>query len=319
LKAKPVYVDIKEDSYTLDLTRVRASITPKTKVLMVQNSFGLSADLKEFQTLAKEHNLFMLEDCTHGFGGTCQGVPNGRWGDAAFFSTQWNKPFSTGIGGFAVLNNPALRVPMQEVQKGLLPPSRRDTIILPVLYFVREKILVPRLYWSMLKCYRLLSRFNLVTGSSSGVELEGTVMPHDYLTGISPVQIKKGLQAIEQIKKAGKARKVAAARYTAFLQEQGKTAVSSQFFDDHLFLYYPIRVTEKNKVLQIAEQQNIALNDWFNSPLHPVQEHLERWDMYPDQFPIARKVVNSIVNLPTLTPKIDKVLDFLTIIKPYLL
>jgi len=319
LKATPVYADIREDSYTLDLDKVRKCITSKTKVLIVQNSFGLSANLVEFQLLAKQYGLFMIEDCTHGFGGTYQGMPNGQWGDAAFFSTQWNKPFSTGIGGFAVLNNPALRTAMTVVQQSLRPPSFRDSLELPLLYFIRERLLVPRIYWSMLKCYRWLSRINLVTGSSSGVELEGTVMPHDYLTAVSSTQIRKGVKAIDHISTTVQARKVAAAKYSAFLQAQNKTPVSPQFFEDHLFLYYPIKVTDKEKVLQMAEQYRILVSDWFNSPLHPVKDHLEQWDLLPEQFPVAMRTAHTIVNLPTLPQNIEKVLDFLVKIKPYLL
>ncbi len=102
---KPVYVDISPKTLNMDISLVKDAITDKTKVILCQNTFGLSSNIEEIILIAKKFNLITIEDCTHGFGGTYKGKPNGSFCDAAFFSSQWNKPFSTGIGGFLLVNN----------------------------------------------------------------------------------------------------------------------------------------------------------------------------------------------------------------------
>ncbi|MCB0824080.1 MAG: aminotransferase class I/II-fold pyridoxal phosphate-dependent enzyme, partial [Bacteroidales bacterium] len=97
LGATPVYVDVLKEPMNPDVRNYENAISPKTKVIITQNTFGLSFEVDKIAALAKAKNIYSIEDCTHGFGGTFNGKPNGSYCDAAFFSTQWNKPFSTGI------------------------------------------------------------------------------------------------------------------------------------------------------------------------------------------------------------------------------
>ncbi len=96
-KARPIYVDIDPKTFNIDPQKVAAKISAKTKALLVQNTFGLSPDFEPLRQLADQHQLRIIEDNTHGFGSTYRGHQSGLLGDAAFFSSQWNKPFSTGI------------------------------------------------------------------------------------------------------------------------------------------------------------------------------------------------------------------------------
>ena len=100
LGAKPVYVDVNKDTFNTTLNHIKEKVTTKTKCIVIQNTFGLSSEIEEIVEFAKEKEIVTIEDCTHGFGGSYNGKPNGVFADASFFSTQWNKPFSTGIGGF---------------------------------------------------------------------------------------------------------------------------------------------------------------------------------------------------------------------------
>ena len=88
LGARPVYVDIGPRTYTIDPGRIERAITPRTKVILAQNTFGLSADLDSIVEIAKRHHIWVIEDCAQGFGGFYKERPNGTTGDASFFSTQ---------------------------------------------------------------------------------------------------------------------------------------------------------------------------------------------------------------------------------------
>lgn len=146
--------------------------------------------------ILQKNNVFTIEDCTHGFGGNFKGKPNGSFCDAAFYSTQWNKPFSTGIGGFALVKDEILKKRLININQYLITSSLKDQLSLSILYFVKEKILTDSLYWLMIKFYRFLSKYNFVQGSSSGCEICSTNMSHNYFKAISNVQIKKGIKIL---------------------------------------------------------------------------------------------------------------------------
>ena len=108
--AIPVYADIDASTYNVTLESVRAVVTKKTKAIIVQSTFGLSPDLDGILQFASNLGIPVIDDCTHGLGGSYKGKPNGFVTDAAFFSTQWSKPLSTGLGGFAIVRNKELAV-----------------------------------------------------------------------------------------------------------------------------------------------------------------------------------------------------------------
>lgn len=67
--AVPVYADIRLDTLTMDPLSVRQCITSKTRGVVIQNTFGLSADIDPLVDIAHENKLAVIDDCTHGFGG----------------------------------------------------------------------------------------------------------------------------------------------------------------------------------------------------------------------------------------------------------
>jgi len=311
LGAKPVYVDIDLTTYNARFEEIIKKITPKTKVIICQNTFGLSTDIERIVTYAKEHNIFTIEDCTHGFGGYYNQKPNGSYCDAAFYSTQWNKPFSTGTGGFALINNQDLIEPVQKINQNLISPSLKQRISLKLLYFVREKLLNKNTYWLFVKLYRFLSRHNLVLGSSSGEEITSLEMPCNYFMKLSEVQTKKGIQNLKMLAAVLRRRKENAQIYTEYLMNKNKNHVPFSLFDNHSFLKYPLLVKNREKVFRLAEKNKIELGDWFNSPLHPVKKGFEQWKLQSELYPNAVFAGEHIINLPTDVKDISQVLQFL--------
>ena len=313
LGAKPVYVDVSADSYNMDIDNVKTAITNRTKVIICQNTYGLSTDLEELTALAKQHNLFTIEDCTHGFGGTYNGIPNGLSCDAAIYSTQWNKPFSTGIGGFVVTKNNAIAKKLSALDKDLIEPSTKEQRKLKALYFVKRYLLHDFNYWPMVSLYRWLSHNTpLVVGSSSSGEINSTTMPEDYFKGFSDIQAKEGLKNIGQLTQDLVKRKESAHIYTDFLAKQGKNHVDKKWFSNHSFLKYPLLVKNRDDFMVLAEKNHIKLGEWFISPLHPVQGDLSAWNFESGKFPNAEYLASHVVNLPTTPSDINKILSFLT-------
>lgn len=68
LKLKPVLVDVDPDTFCIDTEEIRKAITPKTKAIVPVHLFGQCADMEEILSIAKEHNLYVIEDTAQAIG-----------------------------------------------------------------------------------------------------------------------------------------------------------------------------------------------------------------------------------------------------------
>lgn len=310
LGAEPLYTDIEVSSFSVTLASVESAVTERTKVVLCQNTYGLSAHVDEIVDLCRKRGIRTIEDCTHGFGGTYKGKPNGSWCDAAFYSSQWNKPFSTGLGGYALVNDPELEPRVAEFANNLPQPSAKTQAMLWVLMRVR-KLISPTTYYSFVQAYRYLSKKNLVTGSSSGEELESIEMPKDYLLGMSEVQRHAAVRALARLPSVNALRKANGTLYTSYLAQAGLNHVDPSLHENHLFLKYPLLVRDRGAFMRKAREANVPLGDWFRSPLHPVEGDLSKWGFEPKCYPNAVFAASHVVNLPTDTKQPERVLKFL--------
>jgi dTDP-4-amino-4,6-dideoxygalactose transaminase len=103
--AKPIFVDIDPITRNIDLNKVAAAITPKTRAIMPVYLAGLPVDMDQLYSLAKQHKLRVIEDAAQAFGSQWQGKKIGSFGDLVSFSFQANKNLTTVEGGCLVLNN----------------------------------------------------------------------------------------------------------------------------------------------------------------------------------------------------------------------
>ena len=106
--ATPVYTDI--NAITLNVTPeiILRSITPKTKAVILQHTFGCSSDVQEIIDVIKDRNILLIEDCALALGSKHNGVFLGSSADAAIFSLEQSKTISTGWGGLLIIKNKAL-------------------------------------------------------------------------------------------------------------------------------------------------------------------------------------------------------------------
>ncbi len=311
--ARPVYVDIDPNTMNITAEGVAKEITPLTKAIICQNTFGLSSEIDEIHAIARSKGIFTIEDCTHGFGGTYKGRPNGTNCDASFFSTQWNKPFSTGVGGFAYVKDQEINRRLSMLCRHLVNPARIELLTLRGLYIAEKILLRGPLYWPLVSAYRALSRKNIVVGSSSSDELETTEMPADYFKAFSDLQSVRGLSELAGLASKIKERKEVARYYTDYLSDHGKIAVGENLFGDHSFLKYPIFVRDRENFFKKAQEHKVRVSDWFVSPLHPIKTSLERWHFKKGAYPVAEQTAAMSVTLETDSNTAQKTIDFLNL------
>jgi len=107
-QAIPVFVDIDFDTMNMDVDRIEAAITPKTKAILVVHLHGLSVEMAPVMEVAERHGLKVIEDCCQGHAATYQGRKTGTWGHCAAFSCNHNKLLCGGTGGVFVTDDEAL-------------------------------------------------------------------------------------------------------------------------------------------------------------------------------------------------------------------
>lgn len=296
---KPVYVDIDPKTFNMDTAKIEDKITGKTTAIIAQNTFGLSSDLDPILDIAKRYNLKVIEDCAHGYGGSYKGKANGTVADAAFFSTQWSKPFSTGLGGIAVTHNPEIASKLRIESDSYPYPDIKEKLILWMLLQGYNFMMKPAIYWPAIKSYRFLSKAGFVTGSSSSEELISPVKPDGFEKRMARFQQKRAMLEMERFEENLKHRLWAAKRYDEIFNRLGIEKPYRTEYALHTFLRYSFLVNDKRRFLREAEENRIEMGDWFLSPLHPIEKDLSPWGYEKGMCPVAESVCERIVNLPT--------------------
>ncbi|MFZ6725847.1 DegT/DnrJ/EryC1/StrS family aminotransferase [Undibacterium sp. MH2W] len=103
--ATPVFADIDPKTHNIDLDKVEAAITPRTKAIIPVHMCGLPCDMDRLYDIARKYNLRVIEDAAQAIGSSWKGKRIGSFGDFVSFSFQVNKNIMTGEGGCLVLNN----------------------------------------------------------------------------------------------------------------------------------------------------------------------------------------------------------------------
>jgi dTDP-4-amino-4,6-dideoxygalactose transaminase len=101
----PVFADIDSRTYNLNPESVRRAITPKTRALMIVHLAGNPCDMDSLLAVAREHNLFVIEDCAQAWGAAYRGKPVGLFGHLACYSFNEFKHVSCGDGGIVATND----------------------------------------------------------------------------------------------------------------------------------------------------------------------------------------------------------------------
>ena len=104
LGAMPVFCDCEPDTGNIDPADIRRKITDKTKAIVVTHLCGHPCEMNEIVSIAQEHNLYLIEDCSHAHGATYDNKLVGTFGDAACFSLG-RKILTSGEGGVMLTND----------------------------------------------------------------------------------------------------------------------------------------------------------------------------------------------------------------------
>ena len=265
--AKPVIVDVAEDTLNISLKEIEKAITPKTKAIIPVHYGGQPCDMDEIQELANHHNLKVLEDAAHSLPAIYKGKKVGTISDVTCFSFYATKTLSTGEGGMICTNNEE----------------------------IAERTAIMRLHG--------INRDAWKRYSESGSWYYEVVAP-GYKYNFTDLQASLGLPQLKKVDAMWESRKRISKMYTEALKDldtiQLHTIKPDRESSWHLF---PIRlnldVLNKNRAQIIDElrQKNIGVGVHFM----PVHQHLfysQTFNLNDGNFPVASSVFPRLLSLP---------------------
>jgi len=127
----PVFVDVDIPTYNVDVTRLEAALSPRTRAVMLAHTLGNPYDVGAVSAFCKRHGLWLVEDCCDALGATFDGRLVGTFGDIATLSFYPAHHITMGEGGAVFTNDPVLKRAAESIRDWgrdcYCPPGRDNT------------------------------------------------------------------------------------------------------------------------------------------------------------------------------------------------
>ena len=298
LGARAVFVDIEPATFNLDPVLVERAITPATKLIIAQHTYGYPVNMGAIMEIAGRHGIRVIEDCCLAFGSRYAGRTCGTFGAAAYFSFQWNKPYTSGLGGMALVNDRELAERIAAIrEREVVQPGGREVNMLRAQLAVYRTVIYPQTTALAQNVFRMLTKAGVVVGSSSTAEFTPSPEP-DFFKGMSPLQARAGLRQLGKVDAGVAHRRRLTELYRSLLAERGFAVPALPAEMDPVLVRYPVRVADKAKALAEASRHFLELGSWFECPLHPIETPMEQYGYHDGLCPQADRASRETVNLP---------------------
>ena len=239
----------------------------------MQHTYGIPAAMPAISAWADLAGVTVIEDCCHTFGTRVDGRLCGTFGAFAFMSGQWNKPFSTGLGGMLLVRDTALAKRVDE----LLQSEARRPGFLRTLCFAPDSCLsCTRPAGNSRPHHRTLPHVEslghrhrqFLAGRATRSDA-GRLFDHDGPLPGSPrtprVGPHRGKHRAPHATDGLLPARVAASRL------RGGAGMRRRRWP---LLRYPVRVANKRELLALAAEARVEIGSWFEIPLHPEGTHM---------------------------------------------
>jgi dTDP-4-amino-4,6-dideoxygalactose transaminase len=283
----------------MDPDDLLAKLTPRTRAIIVQHSFGIPADLPRLAAIAERPGLPILEDCAHAIGSTIGGVAVGRLGVASFYSFEASKPVFAGIGGSALVNDPALADRIRELYAGYTAPSWFKQSQILAMYLAHRIAYRPSTFWRIRALFRRVVALGLIPGNYHTVT-PGVQPVEEFRQALGGVQrwlVHREIAALDQ--RTAHRRRVAMA-YRSGIIRDGIRHPEPVPGTEPVYGRYPLVIDRKQEVLALAPRFRVELADWYATPVHPLAgSALEAAGYRMGACPNAERLTAHVISLPT--------------------
>jgi dTDP-4-amino-4,6-dideoxygalactose transaminase len=276
LNAEPVLVDIDPVTLNIDVDAIEAAITERTKAIMPVHYGGLACDMDRIIALAHAHGLYVIEDAAHAFPTRYKGQLVGTLGsDVTVFSFYANKTMTTGEGGMIVTSSPkiATRVRMMRIH-GI----NRDA-------FDRYISETPSWFYE--------------------------VVAPGYKYNLTDIAAVMGIHQLRKIDRFLARRQYLAQRYFHELADLPLILPANATEGGvHAWHLYVVRLTKTSWLGRDALIEKLSLHGIGTSvhyiPLHRHPYWCHRYQLRPEQFPVADAAYQCMLSLPLYTKMTDE-------------
>ena len=297
--ATPVYVDIEPDTFNINVNLLKEKITNKTKAIIAQHTYGYPCEMDDIMEISQSSGIPVIEDCCLALGSKYKSRIVGTFGLAGYFSSQWNKPYTTGLGGMVITGDRQLAEKIEALMiNEICSPSNSEVFMLRMQLIIYRLLIYPRTTALAQSLFRYLTKKGMIVGSSSTSEFVPE-RADDFFKGISKMQARSGIRQLNRIEENIAHRRKIAKLYDELLASKGfKSGKDIRNWVEPVLVRYPVRIKEKNKALAQAARAGIELGSWFECPLHPIETSLASYDYELGMCPEAEKAARETVNLP---------------------
>lgn len=266
LGARPVFVDIERGTFNIDVKKIEAACTEKTKAIMPVHYAGLPVDLDPLYEIAKRRNLRVIEDAAHAVGTSYKSRRVGTFGDIQVFSFHPIKNMTSGEGGCVVLDS----------------EDEMKTLGLQRFHGIDRSI------WD---------RF-----SKNGSTYYDVVCP-GFKSNMSDIQAAIGLHQLEEVEMMNERRRHLANRYRkAFADMSDKLTMQEipQYnftHSGHLFPICLVDAEKRDRFMSFLKDNSVGTTPYY-TPLHLFSYYQKEFGFKKGDFPEAEYVGERIVCLP---------------------
>ncbi|NLK93595.1 MAG: DegT/DnrJ/EryC1/StrS family aminotransferase [Clostridiales bacterium] len=246
----PVFVDVRKDTFTIDPNKIEEKITSKTKAIMPVHIFGQSADMDEINSIAKKHNLKVIEDACQAVGGKYKGRKIGSLGDVACFSFFPTKNLGcAGDGGMIVTSDENIAT----IAKALRTHGSGE---------------------NGQKAYNLLNNIDskIDTVKNADDTVYNPLKYYNYLIGynsrLDAIQASILLEKIKYIDKWNAKRREIAEKYNESLKDTEFVLPTVDSHNEHVYHMYILQSDHRDKIIEKLKDKGIATGVYYPVPLH---------------------------------------------------
>lgn len=313
--AIPIFVDIEKETLNIDPTKIEERITPNTKAIIVQHTFGNPAKIEEIASIAKRYKLYLIEDCAHSLGAKYKGNKTGNFSDAAFFSFGRDKIISSVSGGMVIAKNQELQKKIRKIQEEMDFPDKKE-IVKNLLHPI---ITVPALFsynlFSLGKVIMFMTtKLKVLNRAYSEIEKNGEI-DMKYIKKMPNSLARIALNQMGYIEEFNKHRIEIAKFYEEKIDNNNISKPKMNSNVGNIYLWYTILADNKKDIISEAAKNNIILGDWFPQAIGPESVNLEKASYEKSSCPTAEDISSKCINLPTHhnigKKEAQKVVDFI--------
>ncbi|MBU3942840.1 aminotransferase class I/II-fold pyridoxal phosphate-dependent enzyme [Patescibacteria group bacterium] len=302
---KPVYVDCNKDDFNIDVEDLEKTLEKdkekNIKVVIVQHTFGLPANMNKILEIVEKNNLILIEDCAHSLGAEYNNKKVGTFGKATYFSFSRDKIISSVYGGMVITNNDELAQKIKENQESLNFPNN---------YWTFQQLLHPILLnFIILPLYNFIDLGKIFLVLSQGLHILSKAVHWKEKIGEQPNYFSRrlpnalALLALNQFKKLERFNNHRQEIASFYYQELKNTNfVLPQIFLErkNTFLRFTIKHPEAHEIIYNSwHRENILLGDWYTSAIAPEDTKIENFFYNSQDCPNAEELSKITLNLPT--------------------